>query len=34
MATKESRREVEMLEGTREEKVERLIKELVDAGIL
>ena len=34
MATKESRREVEMLEGTREEKVERLIKELVDAGVL
>ena len=34
MATKESRREVEMLQGTREEKVERLIKELVDAGIL
>jgi electron transfer flavoprotein beta subunit len=34
MATKESRREVEMLEGTREEKIERLIKELVDAGVL
>ena len=34
MATKESRREVEMLEGTREEKVERLIKELVDASVL
>jgi electron transfer flavoprotein beta subunit len=34
MATKESIREVEMLEGTREEKIERLIKELVDAGVL
>ena len=34
MAIKESRREVEMLEGTREEKIERLIKELVDAGVL
>ncbi len=34
MAVKESRREVEMLEGTREEKIERLIKELVDAGVL
>ena len=34
MATKDSRREVEMLAGTREEKVERLIKELVDVGVL
>lgn len=34
MDTKDSRREVEMLEGTREEKIERLIKELVDAGVL
>lgn len=34
MATKESKREVEMLKGSREEKVERLIKELVDAGVL
>ena len=34
MAIKESRREVEMLKGTREEKIERLLKELVDAGVL
>jgi electron transfer flavoprotein alpha/beta subunit len=34
MATQESRREVEMLEGTREEKAERLVRILVDTGVL
>jgi electron transfer flavoprotein beta subunit len=34
MTTQESRREVEILAGTRKEKAERLVQKLVDAGIL
>ena len=34
LATQERKRQVEMLAGTREEKIERLAQELVDAGVL
>ena len=34
MTTRERKRQVEFISGTREEKVERLIQELVDAGVL
>jgi electron transfer flavoprotein beta subunit len=34
MTTIDARREVEIIEGTREEKAERLVKELADAGVL
>ncbi len=34
MMTQERKRQAEIIAGTREEKVERLIKELVDVGVL
>ncbi len=34
MSVQERKRQVEMITGTREEKIERLIRELVEAGVL
>jgi hypothetical protein len=34
MMTRERKRQADIITGTREEKVERLLRELVDAGVL